>query len=233
MSFHPMAKTALALALLGAGVYWLARPDSAAPSASSPADAKSWSANPISSVEATQPHGLAVASLSRVASMSIEASGAPAVGTPAPASSSKKNPREIDWLDLMPPEDIEALKNLPAIDHTGMISADQFMSFNTVDKFDNFDGRIAGYIVPLDTDEDGKMTEFFLVPYFGACIHVPPPPPNQIILGRLETPIPMTDLYSPYWIEGTMLIDRTDNELGASAYTMRVKNVSLWEDESG
>jgi hypothetical protein len=154
------------------------------------------------------------------------------VGTPAPASD-RTDPREVDWLDLMPAEDLEAIKNLPPIDHMGFIAAEQFMSFNTVQKFDGFDGRIAGYIVPLDTDARGRMTEFFLVPYFGACIHVPPPPPNQIILGKLAEPIPMTDLYSPYWIDGTFRIERSSNELGASAYTMDVRKVTLWDDAGG
>jgi hypothetical protein len=156
----------------------------------------------------------------------------PTVGTPAPAGD-RTDPREIDWLDLMPPEDLEAIKNLPPIDHAGFLAADQFMSFNTVPKFDGYSGRIAGYIVPLDSDAEGRMTEFFLVPYFGACIHVPPPPPNQIILGKLAEPIPMTDLYSPYWIDGTLRIERSDNELGASAYTMDVAAVTLWEDTGG
>ncbi len=157
------------------------------------------------------------------------AESGPTVGTPAPAGA-RNDPREIDWLDLMPPEDLEAIKNLPPIDHTGFFAADQFMSFNTVPKFDGFSGRIAGYIVPLDSDAKGRLTEFFLVPYFGACIHVPPPPPNQIIRGKLAEPIPMTDLYSPYWIDGTLHIERSDNELGASAYTMDVAAVTLWED---
>lgn len=160
------------------------------------------------------------------------AEAGPTIGTPAPAAAGTV-PGEIDWLDLMPPEDLEAIKNLPPIDHNGFLAADQFMSFNTVPRFDGLEGRIAGYIVPLDTDSEGRMTEFFLVPYFGACIHVPPPPPNQIILGKLEEPIPMTDLYSPYWIDGTFRIERSDNELGASAYTMEVAEVTLWDDTGG
>lgn len=41
--------------------------------------------------------------------------------------------------------------------------------------------RLPGYIVPLEVSEEGRTTEFLLVPYFGACIHVPPPPSNQIV----------------------------------------------------
>jgi hypothetical protein len=65
----------------------------------------------------------------------VHAQDGPSIGTPAPASSGLAN-GEIDWLDLMPPEDLEAIKNLPPIDHDGFLAADQFMSFNTVPRFD-------------------------------------------------------------------------------------------------
>jgi len=41
--------------------------------------------------------------------------------------------------------------------------------------------KLDGFIAPL-TQNNGKISEFLLVPYFGACIHVPPPPVNQTIL---------------------------------------------------
>ena len=55
--------------------------------------------------------------------------------------------------------------------------------------------KIPGFIVPLDVAKDGTVSEFFLVPYFGACIHVPPPPPNQIVYvttSRASRSIPST-----------------------------------------
>jgi hypothetical protein len=47
--------------------------------------------------------------------------------------------------------------------------------------------RLPGYIVPLEVSEEGRTTEFLLVPYFGACIHVPPPPSNQIVHVKSES----------------------------------------------
>lgn len=155
-------------------------------------------------------------------------SEAPAIGAPAPKASGT-DASEIDWLELMPPEDIKKLQELPAVDHTGMISAEQFMSFNTVKELDGRKGRIAGYVVPIETNEAGELTSFFLVPYFGACIHVPPPPPNQIVYAKLDKAIPVPDMYAPQWVEGTLVIERTDNEIGASAYTMKVDTVTLWD----
>ena|GEM_PF-216260 len=158
----------------------------------------------------------------------VAQSQAPAIGAPAPKASGK-DAAEIDWLELMPPEDIKKLQELPTVDHSGFISADQFMSFNTVKELDGRRGKIAGYIVPIDTNDKGELTSFFLVPYFGACVHVPPPPPNQIVYAKLGKAIPVPDMYAPQWVEGTLLIDRTDNELGASAYTIKVDAVTLWD----
>jgi hypothetical protein len=153
---------------------------------------------------------------------------APAIGAPAPKASGK-DAAEIDWLELMPAEDIKKLQEIPAVDHSGFVSAEQFMSFNTVKELDGRKGKIAGYIVPIETDDKGNLTSFFLVPYFGACIHVPPPPPNQIVYAKLAKPIPVPDMYAPQWVDGTLVIERTDNELGASAYTMKVDTVTTWD----
>jgi hypothetical protein len=93
----------------------------------------------------------------------------------------------------------------------------------------NTRGRIPGFVVPLKTTEDMRILEFFLVPYFGACIHVPPPPPNQLIHMKYEKGFKLEALYDPVWVEGTILIDRTENVIGTSSYSMAVESVYLYE----
>lgn len=63
--------------------------------------------------------------------------------------------------------------------------------------------RIAGYLLPLEFSEDGD-TDFLLVPYVGACIHVPPPPANQIVFVRLAKKFKVKDLYTAVWVTGAM-----------------------------
>ncbi len=63
--------------------------------------------------------------------------------------------------------------------------------------------RIPGYLLPLEFSEQGEK-DFLLVPYVGACIHVPPPPPNQIVLVRLKEPFKPTELFTPVWASGLM-----------------------------
>jgi hypothetical protein len=74
--------------------------------------------------------------------------------------------------------------------------------------------RIAGYVVPLDEDKRG-LTRFLLVPYFGACIHTPPPPSNQII-DVMPRDAARFRVMSPVWITGVIRTLHSDTTLGAS-----------------
>jgi hypothetical protein len=65
--------------------------------------------------------------------------------------------------------------------------------------------RIPGYLLPLEVSA-AKVTEFLLVPYVGACIHVPPPPPNQIIYVKIiqKNGYQTKSLYEPVWVTGVI-----------------------------
>lgn len=63
--------------------------------------------------------------------------------------------------------------------------------------------RIPGYLLPLEFS--GKeVTEFLLVPYVGACIHSPPPPPNQIVHVKADKPFANLAVFAPIWVTGKM-----------------------------
>lgn len=79
--------------------------------------------------------------------------------------------------------------------------------------------RIAGFLVPLDAQR-GQIKEFLLVPYFGACIHTPPPPANQIIHGVAVKPLKDVQVMSAVWVSGTLETARKDTEFGASGYRL-------------
>jgi uncharacterized protein len=148
---------------------------------------------------------------------------------PAAQLAAADAPRELDWLELMPKDEVNALLEAPTVVHEGMFRQEQTGSFRAIQELDGSHIRIAGYIVPVEVDGDSQMSEFFIVPYFGACIHVPPPPPNQIILARLAKPIPVTEIYDAYWIEGTLNVEKIKNDIAASAYTLTTTKVTLWE----
>jgi len=78
--------------------------------------------------------------------------------------------------------------------------------------------RIAGFVVPLDDWQD-QAKEFLLVPYFGACIHMPPPPPNQMVFVQFMGKTPLS-MFDPVWIEGRLQVKKVDSPYGAVSYTL-------------
>lgn len=79
--------------------------------------------------------------------------------------------------------------------------------------------RIAGFVVPLEGESD-QLREFLLVPYFGACIHVPPPPANQTIHVKLAKPLAGVRTMDALWVSGTIHTAFSDTALGSSGYRM-------------
>jgi uncharacterized protein len=132
----------------------------------------------------------------------------------------------LDWDDLLPDAEFgkEFQDTLPEHDYLGEggMAAQQSGSFEVRKELGNRKAKIPGFIVPLSIGADGLVKEFFLVPYFGACIHVPPPPPNQIVYGKSATGFRLKTLYEPYWISGTLRAQSKGSKLGVAAYSMDV-----------
>ena len=84
--------------------------------------------------------------------------------------------------------------------------------------------RIGGYVVPLEAGKAG-LTEFLLVPYFGACIHTPPPPANQIVHVTLRSPLKDIRSMDAVWAAGTLRAVRTGSAMGVSGYRLDVDAV--------
>ncbi len=124
----------------------------------------------------------------------------------------------------------EAKKNLEEEKKSGRDWRDALKSTNVRPEFNNKRIRIAGYIVPISYNEQQIVTEFFLVPYFGACIHVPPPPPNQLIHVDYPKGFRLRDLYTPFWADGVVALETNENELGISSYAMRNVTLSVYEE---
>lgn len=80
--------------------------------------------------------------------------------------------------------------------------------------------RVPGFMVPLE-DMAGEVTEFLLVPYVGACVHTPPPPPNQLVYvqmaGARKVPV---EWWNPIWVHGVLTVDETENVYGAVSFRL-------------
>ncbi|RXZ31087.1 DUF3299 domain-containing protein [Oxalobacteraceae bacterium CAVE-383] len=96
-------------------------------------------------------------------------------------------------------------------------------------KIDNVAVKIPGFVVSLEREGDA-LTEFLVVPYYGGCIHVPPPPLNQIIHVHSNKPIEGIRTMDAVWISGTLKIGTTETMMGVAGYNMLAQNVELYTE---
>jgi hypothetical protein len=89
--------------------------------------------------------------------------------------------------------------------------------------------RIPGFVVPLEDSAEG-LKEFLLVPYFGACIHSPPPPANQIIHILPRTPAKGVRSMDAVWIHGVITVERTDSYMGMAGYRIEAQEVLPYQE---
>ncbi len=88
--------------------------------------------------------------------------------------------------------------------------------------------RIAGYAVPLDTTPEVTKS-MLLVPYFGACVHSPPPPANQIIFGQSLKPL-RVEMMSAVWLNGTLKTVSKKTDMGVSGYQLDIAKIEAYRD---
>jgi len=156
----------------------------------------------------------------------------------APTKTQAGATREIVWDDLMP-KDWNPMKDLGATDmgqlQDGDPRAAELMK-KMQQAFDNapvnraMDGaqvKIPGYIVPLEQKKSGEITEFLLVPYFGACIHTPPPPANQILHVHPSKSAKFRAM-DAVWVTGTLKTTRSQSGMGVAGYRMDAQSVTAY-----
>lgn len=127
---------------------------------------------------------------------------------------------KLDDLEDSDPRAIEAIEKLKAM-------------WNNAPSNPDINGkpiRIPGFMVPL---EYGKktLTEFLLVPYFGACIHVPPPPANQIIHVTPARPVKMQAYMDAVWVEGVVELAVSKTDMGDAGYRLRAIKVEPYKEK--
>lgn len=149
-------------------------------------------------------------------------------------------PRELTWSALipadappqqtqqMPMHDLSQLADALAAEG-GPAAMQQSPAAPVVRALDGQQVKLPGYIVPLDVSEEGRVTEFLFVPFFGACIHVPPPPSNQIVHVTAELGVLMDALYQPFWIEGPLKVEQSSSELAEAGYRMAAEKIYPYE----
>ncbi len=167
--------------------------------------------------------------------------------TPAKAGAAKAKPRnaraakpvplqtvELDWRELLPARQRARYSpNAPPPVHgylgEGGPPAAQLQNFDVNDELAEIPVRLPGFVVPVGANANGIVREFFLVPYVGACIHVPPPPPNQMVYVKSKTGISLKSVHEAYWVTGKMRVEQTTTGLGASAYALDADKIEQYQ----
>ena len=145
-------------------------------------------------------------------------------GWPAAAD----DPIELTWDSLLPAEvlaayvDIDNIfaadPNIDPLDAIDPMDMDVLLN-QTVETYNGNIVRLAGFVVPLDF-ENSVVREFLLVPYVGACIHVPPPPANQIVYVTVEAGLEIDGLFEPVVVTGVMQTTKLSTDMAEVGYSI-------------
>jgi hypothetical protein len=136
---------------------------------------------------------------------------------PSSASKDQNGYEEVYW---------QALRNLDY--ETGHMTGD-------LSKLNGAKVAIPGFVVPLE-DEDSGLAEFLLVPSPKACIHVPPPPPNQMVMVRMKSGNAPKREWGPVWVRGTLRIEESTSGFGKVSFLLlgdEAEKYSVKEAEKG
>jgi hypothetical protein len=169
----------------------------------------------------------------------IKAPSKTAIPKGAPKAAPKSKPKtnelqEIDWRDLLPEADRKHYSpNAPAPVHgtlgEGGPPALQTITTTVNADLDQARVRLPGFIVPIGEPKNGVVREFYLVPYIGEDIHVPPPPSNQMVYVRSATGIEAEAVHEAYWVTGKMRVETRSTPLGTSAYALVADKIEQYQ----
>lgn len=154
-------------------------------------------------------------------------------------------PEEIEWTDLVPenynpeklvqeyqkkfdidnlpdndPKVTELLRKLAELQKTAPVNAQ--LNGKTV--------KLPGFVLPVESDGQ-QTTEFLLVPYYGACIHVPPPPANQTVYVTMQDKKGATirKLFDTVWVTGILQTEKLSTDLADAGYTLKALKVEPYQ----
>jgi hypothetical protein len=164
-------------------------------------------------------------------------SGAKSTRATPPGASSV---RTIGW-EVLVPADWDPMKDLKGLNLSILSDADPRAAAALTKLREAWDNapinnamigqlvRLPGYLVPLEETKEG-IKEFLLVPYFGACIHSPPPPANQIVHVLPKTAAKGLRSMDTVWVTGVLAAVRTDSYMGVSGYRIEATQVAPYAE---
>lgn len=133
---------------------------------------------------------------------------------------------DLEWSDLLPKSATDMPKSLRGIiEHDGAANARRQPKSSGVRR--DWNGRIVrlpGFIVPVET-KGTAVTSFILVPYVGACIHVPPPPANQLVFVTTDRPYDGGGMFEPVNVTGMFGVAPTSTSVAEIGYALSADKI--------
>ncbi len=162
------------------------------------------------------------------------------LSTPLPVSAGEPA-MELDW-DSMIPDDYRPDKIMAQFGDVNELEDDDpralkirkdleeaFSKAPVVESLDGKRVRLPGYAIPLEGDGE-KISEFLLVPYYGACVHVPPPPANQTVYVRVpKGDAKIRRAFDTVYVTGTLSAKPFDSEMATAGYQLEAEEVELYK----
>jgi hypothetical protein len=149
--------------------------------------------------------------------------------------------QELEW-DAMIPEDYRPDKIMAQFGDINELSDDDPRAQQILDQLqeawnaapvvESLDGKrvkLPGFVVPIEGDGK-KLSEFLLVPYYGACIHVPPPPANQTVYVKVpKADAKIRKAFDTVWVTGILSAKSFDSDLATAGYQLEAEEVAPYE----
>ena len=163
--------------------------------------------------------------------------------TPSDEPASQQAPsgaREMEW-DALIPDDYRPDKLMQDLNFDELSDDDPRAAELTAklrelwdkapvrDDLDGVEMRLPGFVVPVETSTE-ETTGFLLVPYYGACVHVPPPPANQTVYVVTQSGMGFRpELFEVVWVTGTMSVATIENDVAKAGYTLYATAIAPYE----
>lgn len=137
---------------------------------------------------------------------------------------------DLDWADLMPEGQTAIPPSLRGlINHDELpLSRQQPQSNGVRSDWNHQLVRLPGFVLPIDYSGSG-VTAFILVPFVGACVHVPPPPANQLVFVTTEVPYETSGLYEPVNVSGMFGTASMSTQLADVAYALSADKIAPFQ----
>ena len=139
---------------------------------------------------------------------------------------------DLDWENLVPEAETASART-GVVEHEQVDEGSPWQTMTDVSavrtELNGKRVRIPGYMTPLSFEE-AEVGQFLLVPYVGACVHVPPPPANQIVYVEVEGTVPVLEMWEPFMAVGTLHTQPQSTELAEVGYTMSLDHLEVYEE---